>query len=193
MGALLAVSNRECLLKVSTLCAVLVSTAALAGCGEVSYKMGAGVDQLKADQQRCAAQHQEASSITACMREKGWRMWDVGSAETSPEISSQVSSESEPPAPVEAATASIPETPAPVPIDKNATAAVKPTPAKPPRPSSTEKVTVSSWWKPGNGNMGEAISACVTELGEDHRPDATNRVVSRGLLACMKKRGWYAL
>lgn len=58
-----------------------------------------------------------------------------------------------------------------------------------------EIIIVNSWWKIGNtaSTLNGDIQACVTELGEIHRPDPALQKTTRGLLGCMQKRGWKAL
>ncbi|WP_148042264.1 hypothetical protein [Pseudomethylobacillus aquaticus] len=54
---------------------------------------------------------------------------------------------------------------------------------------------ISSWWKVGGGPdaLKADTDACVTTLGEAHRPDRTTLKTTRGLLLCMRDRGWRAL
>lgn len=58
-----------------------------------------------------------------------------------------------------------------------------------------EIIIVNSWWKLGNTatTLNGDVQACVTELGETHRPDPALQKTTRGLLGCMQKRGWKAL
>ena|SRR5450830_791223 len=53
---------------------------------------------------------------------------------------------------------------------------------------------ISSWWKMGcvdglNIDLGE----CVAVLGEAHRPISQTHQVTRGLLLCMREKGWRGL
>ncbi|WP_137719169.1 hypothetical protein [Methylobacillus flagellatus] len=54
---------------------------------------------------------------------------------------------------------------------------------------------ISSWWKVGGGPdaLKADTDACVATLGEAHRPDRTTLKTTRGLLLCMRDRGWRAL
>jgi hypothetical protein len=54
---------------------------------------------------------------------------------------------------------------------------------------------VSSWWKTGSGaaSLQTETEACVARLSEAHRPDTQTQMVTRGLLLCMKDKGWSGL
>lgn len=70
------------------------------------------------------------------------------------------------------------------------------TPAAPPAPKDPLDIfLISSWWKVGGGPdaLKADTDACVTTLGEAHRPDRTTLKTTRGLLLCMRDRGWRAL
>jgi hypothetical protein len=54
---------------------------------------------------------------------------------------------------------------------------------------------VSSWWKTGSGadSLKADTEACVAQLGEAHRPNIQTQSATRGLLLCMKEKGWSGL
>jgi hypothetical protein len=58
-----------------------------------------------------------------------------------------------------------------------------------------ELITIGSWWKTGAAS--NALKAdseqCVTELGELHQTQNNMSLVTRGLVACMSAKGWFAL
>ena len=76
-----------------------------------------------------------------------------------------------------------------VPAASPAAAAVKKT------PDLLDTFKVSSWWKTGSGaaSLQADTEACVARLGEAHRPDPQTQMVTRGLLLCMKEKGWSGL
>jgi hypothetical protein len=64
-------------------------------------------------------------------------------------------------------------------------------------PEMTDTFKVSSWWKAGSGadSLKSDTDACVAKLGEAHRPVQTQQTqtATRGLLLCLKEKGWSAL
>jgi hypothetical protein len=56
------------------------------------------------------------------------------------------------------------------------------------------RVDVASWWKLGGSaaDLDRAIEACVGDLGAAHRPEPGARIVTAGMRACLRARGWYA-
>ena len=64
-------------------------------------------------------------------------------------------------------------------------------------PEMTDTFKVSSWWKAGGGadSLKSDTEECVARLGETHRPVQTQQTqtATRGLLLCMKEKGWSAL
>lgn len=59
----------------------------------------------------------------------------------------------------------------------------------------TDTFQVSSWWKTGSGaaSLNTDTEACVAKLGEAHRPGRQTQSTARGLLLCMKDKGWSGL
>jgi len=181
-------------MKISTMSA-MVMVMLLSGCAEVSFKRGAGVDQLRADRKTCAA----SDDANACLIAKGWSTLDLGSDAESPAVAEITPTESA--AKTEIAVASTPTSIAGAP-----TVVAAPAPKKDPRDVSNMKATpkalpkdpnalvmVSSWWKPGGANPQAAIDACVMTLGEAHKPDYARNKVTAGLVGCMRKSGWFGV
>lgn len=78
------------------------------------------------------------------------------------------------------------------------TPATKPQVAKPAAPKPKDPLDIfllSSWWKMGAGPaaLKTDTETCVAKLGEVHRPDPVSLKTTRGLLICMREKGWYAL
>jgi len=45
----------------------------------------------------------------------------------------------------------------------------------------------------GAAHLKADTEACVAKLGEAHRPDSQTQSATRGLLLCMKDKGWSGL
>jgi hypothetical protein len=45
----------------------------------------------------------------------------------------------------------------------------------------------------GAASLKADTEACVAKLGEAHRPDSQTQSATRGLLLCMKDKGWSGL
>lgn len=153
----------------------------LAGCGEISYKRGAGGAELQNAQAACRGE-QSRESYEKCMDARGWTVASLD--ELNPVATIAYSADNRTPA-AEPAAMATPDSPA------HPTAeTTRPAPADP-----MDIYAISSWWKIG-GNpqaLKQDINACVVELGDAHRPPADHRKATRGLLLCMRKQGWYGL
>ena len=153
----------------------------LAGCGEFSYKRGANAGDLAQAKQECESSAAPAV-MAACLESKGWLVGNFDQAtaldEEDPVV--QATYQDDPRGP--AADSKPEETPTP------ATTAS-------PEKNPLDVFHVSSWWKAGQGAaaLHADAAACVADLGEAHRPDPSYQKVTRGLLHCMRGRGWYAL
>jgi hypothetical protein len=62
-------------------------------------------------------------------------------------------------------------------------------------PDMLDTFKVSSWWKTGSGaeSLKTDTEACVVKLGAAHRPDNQTQTATRGLLLCMREKGWSGL
>lgn len=67
--------------------------------------------------------------------------------------------------------------------------------AKKEAPSPYKTYKVSSWWQWGAGQkaLEKDLAACETSLGEKHKPDFSQQLVTRGFVVCMYQKGWKAL
>ncbi len=165
-------------------CTLMLLALLFSGCGEFAYKRGATSGDLEATKKTCRKQGDDAA-YQKCMADSGWTVQNLGRMEpmdVDPVIEASV-------------------IPSNIRIE-NATSAA-PSEQHADRPAATRKpdmldtFKVSSWWKAGSGANGlEAdTNACVAQLGEAHRPVQTQQTqtATRGLLLCMKAKGWSAL
>lgn len=203
-------------------CITFSSALLLQACGEFSYKRGASFNDLNQAKRDCQSTHKTADRVEQCLAEKGWvvRNFDdedpvmtIEAAESShgmakaPEASrsharaepltegseanaaaDQDSTEATPTTDTASATsqAASPET--------TTTSGTK-QPATPKPKDPLDIFLVSSWWKMGAGAaaLKTDTETCVAKLGEVHRPDPVSLKTTRGLLICMRDKGWYAL
>jgi hypothetical protein len=163
------------LLNISTV-AILLASCLLSGCGEFAYKRGASAADLQSDRQACATQGDSPVIKEQCLADKGWTVKPMDKMD--PLL----------------ATVGISDNRTGKLIQKEGgTQAISPEPAKPADPLDSFKI--SSWWKTGaDANaLKSGINECVATLGEAHRPAPGSLNATRGLLLCMRTKGWYAL
>lgn len=192
----------------SLLC--LGATLALTGCGEMVFKRGAGPGSMADAQTDCRAKTDGEQAYIACMEQQGYvikgsqqSVFVGGADEPGPAGSSSGGSslfvEGAAAAPAAPASAPVATKPAPVatqaaPVSAAPTAApAAPMPApKPATLDPLEQVDVASWWKLGGsaGQLEAAQAACVTELGNAHRPDPDSTKVTRAMVGCLRDAGW---
>jgi hypothetical protein len=146
--------------------------------GEISYKRGAGPDELTATQQQCRS----TSDYQACMEGKGWTVHKMD--ERNPLAVFVPTQDVRAPGNTPYVKAGGGNTPA---------NGVKENPALPPDPLT--KFNVSSWWKMGGGagDLQASKEACVTKLGPAHAPEEGSKLMTRGLILCLREKGWYGL
>jgi hypothetical protein len=163
------------------------------GCGEFAYKRGANASDLDAAKQSCRTKTSGDAAYQQCMRDSGWVVTDmakVGATDADPVID-------------------IAPTPSDRPIENISTAPppkaenyVRATPGQPPQPSVPAKAPdmmdtfkISSWWKAGSNAdaLAADTDACVAKLGEAQRPDSKTQLVTRGMLLCLREKGWSGL
>jgi hypothetical protein len=152
---------------------LLLTMMTLSGCGEFAYKTGAGADALAPDKATC---RQAGGDYQKCMHDKGWTIAELGD-----------------------------DTPSPAPVaSPGATAIQPPLPGTPPvaTPAGAlpapvvdqmAPVKTTAWVKFGAGSPHDDIETCVATLGPGYAPDTVNKTVTRGLLACMRQKGWRGL
>ena len=152
------------------------------GCGELAYKRGASSGDLETAKKSCREKGPDAAGLEKCMADRGWVVHNPNRMEpldADPVVEATV-----------------------IPSDRrieNAASATlgatQPTAAEKRTPEMTDTFKVSSWWKTGSGaaNLKSDTEACVAKLGDAHLPDSQTLSATRGLLLCMKDKGWSGL
>jgi len=164
-------------------CILMLATLLFSGCGEFAYKRGANSSDLESAKKSCMEKRPDSAALEKCMADSGWVVQNLGRMEpmeADPVVEASV-----------------------IPSDRRIENAAGTTPPgsaqpmsvakRPPDPMDTFKV--SSWWKTGSGaaSLASDTEACVARLGEAHRPDSQTQTATRGLLLCMKDKGWSGL
>jgi len=161
---------------------LLLAALLLGGCGELAYKRGASASDLEAAKKSCREKGLDPAAIEKCMGDRGWVVQNLSRME-----------------PLDAdpvAEASV------IPSDRrieNAASAkpgtIQPATTVKKTPEMTDTFKVSSWWKIGGGaaDLKADTEACEAKLGEAHRLDSQTQLATRGLLLCMKDKGWSGL
>ena len=160
----------------------ILTMLALSGCGEFAYKTGAGADALAADKAAC---QQAGGDHQTCLHDKGWMISNLSGDDVLPAPTATASPAVGQPASPEAMPAAVLATPgvtAPAPVQSAAT---------PADPMTSVKMT--TWIKFGAGSPNDDIASCVATLGPGNAPDTVGKTVTRGLLACMRQKGWRGL
>ena len=161
---------------------LLLLAVLLGGCGELAYKRGASSNDLGAAKKSCREKGPDPAAVEQCMADRGWVVQNLSRMEpldADPVVeASAIPSDRK----IENTTGATPGTAQP------ATAAKR-------TPEMTDTFKVSSWWKTGSGaaTLKADTEACVEKLGEAHRPDNQTQTATRGLLLCMKDKGWSGL
>lgn len=170
-----------------SVCVLMLMTVLFSGCGEFAYKRGANSSDLEAVKKSCHEKAADSAGYEKCMTDSGWAVQNLGRMEpldADPVIEASVISSDRR---IENSTSAAPgEQRAEVP----AAAATR-------KPDMLDTFKVSSWWKAGSGadSLKSDTEECVARLGEAHRPVQTQQTqtATRGLLLCMKAKGWSAL
>ena len=170
---------------------VLLLAALSSGCGELAYKRGATSGDLESAKKTCREQG-SAAAYEKCMAASGWTVQNLSQIEpldADPVIEASVIPSDRR---IENAISAAPgERHADTPTASGAT------PAATRKPDMLDTFKISSWWKAGSGasSLEADTQACVAQLGEAHRPVQTQptQTATRGLLLCMKAKGWSAL
>lgn len=170
------------------LACVLLLALPLGGCGEFAYKRGASAGDLEAAKMTCREKGSDAA-YERCLADNGWTVQNLGRMEpldAAPVIEASVIPSN---IRIENATSAAPGRPEAGNRESSPTAA--------PKPDPLDTFKVSSWWKAGSGagSLAADADACVAQLGEAHRPVQAQQTqtATRGLLQCMKAKGWSAL
>lgn len=173
---------------VCSACALLPLAVLFSGCGEFAYKRGATPGDLDIAKQSCREKGSSAA-YEKCMADSGWSVQNLGRMEpldTSPVIDATVIPSDRR---IENAANSAPHA--------NMPSAAATAQAAARKPDMLDTFKVNSWWKAGSGasSLEADTQACVARLGETHRPVQTDQAqtTTRGLLLCLKEKGWSAL
>ena len=154
----------------------------LNGCAEVTFKRGAGPGEMQATEQACRAKSDDVGAYKACLHAAGFVYAQPSSdaalfaendqgGDAAPTISVEVSGR-----------AGVSPARAPEPAAKAPTDPLK-------------EVTVASWWKLGGtaGGLEADQADCGTVLGDAHTVAPNAKVVTIGMLRCLKGKGWFAV
>ncbi|HEY0267815.1 MAG TPA: hypothetical protein VGC12_01135 [Methyloradius sp.] len=158
---------------------LILAACLLSGCGEFAYKRGANAADLQATRKACAAQGDSPVVMEQCLADNGWTVKPMDKMD--PLLATVGISDNR--------TGKL----IPKEVKEGVTPEISAEPAKPADPLDSFKI--SSWWKTGaDANaLKSGINECVATLGEAHRPAPGSLNATRGLLMCMRTKGWYAL
>ena len=172
-----------------SVCVMMLTTVLFSGCGEFAYKRGANSSDLEAAKQSCGEKGPDPAAYEKCMADSGWTVQNLGRMEpldADPVVEASVIPSDRR---IENAASAAPE--------KHDMETKGSGPASTRKPDMLDTFKVSSWWKAGSGASGldADTNACVAQLGEAHRPVQMQQTqtATRGLLLCMKAKGWSAL
>ena len=157
---------------------LLAAATVLTACGEVAYKQGAGPDQLSLAKQKCNSQTK--LGYDDCMKADGWTLYKRDDDNPLMVVTPAADNREAGSPYVAAAVVAVPKK----------DAAGKPIP-----PNPMDKLNVSSWWKMGGNADALKVDtdACVSTLGEAHKPVNGSNLYTRGLVLCLKDKGWSGL
>jgi len=159
-------------------------------CGELSYKRGAGPEELATIQKGCRSNSQTPAEYEACMSGNGWVVKNFD--EKDPVADIEVSTDNRNPTGTIVHKEIVAGSTNPT-SSTDSAAAIKSEPAHIASPDDLFKI--SSWWKIGGNDAGlkQAMNECVASLGEAHKPNVATQQTTRAFLICMKKSGWTGL
>jgi hypothetical protein len=182
---------------------------ALTGCAEVTFKRGAGPEQMQATEQGCREKTATVEAYKACLNAAGF-IYAKPSGDTvlfgDDEEAADAATADAAAADTGIATA-VEEEPASIATDAAPTVSVEPSgrtgeslpQAKKPVAKAPadplKKVTVASWWKFGGtaDGLNADQATCASTLGEAHHVAPNAKVVTVGMLRCLKTKGWFAV
>ncbi|MDO7596882.1 MAG: hypothetical protein MUQ51_06785 [Pseudomonadota bacterium] len=155
--------------KQKTTTVLLMSTLflTLSACGEFSYKRGATATEFQQEKKSCSTEYTAEVDVESCLAKSGWIVVGVDKplfAEATASTKNVETISEEKLIPEQAA-------------------------------DPLELIAVGSWWKTGaapNALLADS-EQCVAELGEGHQTQNNMSLVTRGLIGCMRGKGWFAL
>jgi hypothetical protein len=174
---------------------LLLLTLLLSGCGELAYKRGANSSDLETAKKSCRAKAQDAAAVEQCMAGHGWGVQNLPrmvSLDADPVIEASALPSDHG---IENSASSTPGKSGAEGTVSAWSDKAQPTPIVKKAPDMLDTYNVSSWWKTGSGaeSLKADTEACVAKLGAAHRPDNQAQMVTRGLLLCMREKGWGGL
>jgi len=178
---------------------------AIGGCTGISFKQGAGGDELRRAEAECRSTTSERNAFSQCMEAKGW--WSRSMEELSQmgfvPVDEDAHDEGETTSAATdaaAVTSAVATTPVATPADKHSSPAAKSSAgaasakaAIPKDPLS--RITIAMWAKAGadGSALQRSQAACADTLGAGHEPDPVAKTVTRGLYDCLRKDGWVGM
>ena len=160
------------------------------GCGEIAYKRGANSSDLETAKKTCREQWADSAVVEKCMADSGWIVQNlkrIESLDADPVVDASVIPSN---VRIENAASATPGNRGSEKFDsaQSSTSVKK-------KPDMLDTFKISSWWKTGSGadSLQSDTAACVATLGEAHRSNHQTQTASRGLLLCMKEKGWSGL
>lgn len=176
-------------------CILLLFTLLLSGCGELAYKRGANSSDLEVAKKSCRAKAPDSAAVEKCMADRGWVVRNLDrmaplDADPVVEATALPSDRR-----IENPASATPGKPGAEGTVSALPDKAHPTPTVKKAPDMLDTFNVSSWWKTGSGaeSLKADTEACVAKLGAAHRPHNQTQTVTRGLLLCMKGKGWSGL
>ncbi len=176
-------------------CSLLLFALLLSGCGELAYKRGANSSDLEVAKKSCRTKAPDAAAVEQCMAERGWVVQNL--AGMAPLDADPVIEASALPSDrrIENPASAMPGNPRTEDTVSALPDKAPPTPTVKKAPDMLDTFNVSSWWRTGSGaeSLKADTEACVAKLGAAHRPDIQTQTATRGLLLCMREKGWGGL
>ena len=176
-------------------CSLLLFTLLLSGCGELAYKRGANSSDLELAKKSCRAKAPDAAAAEQCMADRGWFIQNLARTtllDADPVIeASALPSDRR----IENSASAMPGKSGAEGTVSALSDRAPSTPTVRKAPGMLDTFNVSSWWKTGSGaeSLKADTEACVAKLGAAHRPDNQTQTATRGLLLCMRGKGWGGL
>src|SRR5450830_319875 len=164
---------------------ILIASCLLSACGEFAYKRGASASDLQAARKACAEQGDSPVIMEQCLTDQGWTVKPLD--KMNPLLATAGISDNRTGQLIPQESKQNKDS------KQNSTAENSAEAPKPADPLDSFKI--SSWWKTGaDANaLKTGINECVATLGEAHRPAPGSLNATRGLLLCMRAKGWFAL
>lgn len=182
--------------RMTQLACLATMTVLFSGCQQMAWKPGASSADLDRDTAACEAGQTDQPAVHDCLRKRGWVVRVPKRADEEPVDEAAVAvgagvqpaTAVAPAMPGAGAAVTVPVEPAVGTVPPPRNKSVPQAPADPLR-----RINVQAWWKMGGqGDVLNAdMDACVDQLGPEHRPDLQNRLYTRGLIDCLKGRGWF--